>query len=178
MRLSCLIVGMALLAPACASSPTPPTKAAQAEQLDCGKSTTPQQEARLVEGVSVLRSDPLYVDVNGGRDGLEHRVNGARIVVLPPPAATTEEMTRVLRCHSAEAVLGQVDESRFPNNPYWLAGNWLDIKVVDATGAYAGNYLVLVSADNIDKNLQVLARANAFAKDHPATHGTDVAQYQ
>jgi hypothetical protein len=179
MRLSLqtvLMAAMGFLVPACASSPTPPVKAAQAEQLDCGASVTPQQEARLVERVSVLHSDPLYLDVNSGRDGLEHRLNGARIVVLPPPAATTEDMTRALRCHSAQAVLGQVDESLVPNDPFWLANNWLDIKVVDASGTYAGNYLVLVSADDIDKNVQVLARANAFAEAHPAAPGTDVAQ--
>jgi hypothetical protein len=179
MRLSlwgALMVATGFLAPACASSPTPPVKAAQAEQIDCGNGTNQQEQARLIEGVSVLHSGPLYVDVNSGRDGLEHVVNGARLVVLPPSAATTEEMTRTLRCHSAEAVLGQVDESRFPNDPYWLANSWLDIKVVDATGAYAGNYLILVSADNIDKNLQVLARANAFAEAHGAAPGTDAAQ--
>jgi hypothetical protein len=170
LSLRCVVMmGMAFLAPACASTPTPPVKAAEAEQLDCGNGMTSQEQARLVEGVSVLRSDPLYLDVNAGRDGLEHRVNGARIVVLPPPAATTEHMTRALRCHSAQAVLGQIDESRFPNDPYWLANSWLEIKVVDATGPYAGNYLVLVSADNIDKNLQVLARANAFADAHAST---------
>jgi hypothetical protein len=123
-----------------------------------------------------LHTDPLYVDVNSGRDGLEHVVNGARIVVLPPPATTTEDMTRALRCHSAQAALGQVDESLFPNDPYWLANSWLDIKVVDASGTYAGNYLILVSADDIDKNLQVLARANAFAEAHEATPQPDVAQ--
>jgi hypothetical protein len=109
------------------------------------------------------------LDVNTGRDGLERRVNGARIVILPPPAATTEEMTRALRRHSAQAVFGQIDESQFPNDPYWLANSWLEIKVVDASGPYARNYLVLVSADNIDRNLQLLAPANAFAEAHAST---------
>jgi|HubBroStandDraft_2_1064218.scaffolds.fasta_scaffold2461116_1 hypothetical protein len=58
MRLSVgwvLMVGMGFLAPACASSPTPPVQAAQSEQVDRGNGANPCEEARLVEGVSVLR---------------------------------------------------------------------------------------------------------------------------
>jgi hypothetical protein len=170
MRLNCrrmFMAAVAILAPACASSPPPPAKAAQAEQIECRNGLTPQQEVRLVEGVSVLHNEQLYVDVNSGReDGLMHVANGALLIVVPPPSVTTEAMTRGLRCHAARAVLGQTDESRFPNDPYWLPNAWLDITVGPASGPYAGNYAVTVSADDIDKNIAVLHRADAFADAH------------
>ena len=164
-----LVIAAALAAPACASSSPPPVKAAQAEQIVCGDGVNPQEEVRLVEGVSVLHNEQLYTDVNSGIDGLMHLANGALLVVVPPPAVTTEVMTRALRCHSARAVLGQTDESRFPNDPYWLPNAWLEIKVTPASGPYAGNYAVTVSADDIHKNIAVLQRANAFAEAHAAS---------
>lgn len=161
------VIATILLAPACASSPPPPVKAAQAEQIECRDGVNPQEEVRLVEGVSVLHDEQLYTDVNAGReDGLMRLANGALLIVVPPPV-TTEFMTRALRCHSARAALGQIDESRFPNDPYWLPDAWLDIKVAPAEGPYAGNYAVTVSADDIHHNIAVFQRANAFAEAHP-----------
>jgi hypothetical protein len=73
-----------------------------------------------------------------------------------------EQVLRILQCHSARAVLGQVDPSKFPDDPYWLVGAWLAIDLVPE----AGNLAVTVEANDIHQNLQVLARARAFEAAH------------
>jgi hypothetical protein len=146
----------------CASSPTPTIKAAQVEQLQCDQSTTPQEDAQILESTKVISSEPIYSTVPSV-DNVEHRVNGAKLVVRPPEGVSAERMTRILQCHSARELLGRADRAELASDPYWLPGEWIDIRVTPEDG----NYAVTLEADTITKSLQVLARASAYADAHP-----------
>jgi hypothetical protein len=79
---------------------------------------------------------------------------------------TAERLTRTLQCHTARVLLGQVDRSQLPDDPYVLPNEWLDIRVVPE----GGNFAVSVEADSVAKNLQVFSRATAYADSHGADH--------
>jgi hypothetical protein len=138
---------------------TPATKATAVEQTQCDGSTSAENEARVIEGATVLAVEPIYSYVHTATTGTDKRVAGAKLLIRPPEGIDAERVLRILQCHSARAVLGRVDASKFPDDPYWLAGSWLDIDLVPESG----NLSVTVQADDITKNLQVLARARAFA---------------
>ncbi len=146
----------------CASTPAPTVKAAQVEQLQCDESTTPQEDNRILESTKVISSEPIYSTVPSV-DNVEHRVNGAKLVVRPPEGVSAERMTRILQCHSARELLGRADSAELASDPYWLPGEWIDIRVTPEDG----NYAVTLEADTITKSLQVLARAAAYADAHP-----------
>jgi hypothetical protein len=71
-------------------------------------------------------------------------------------------MTRILQCHSARVLLGQVSPEAVRNDPYWLPGKWVNIEVTPENG----NFAVTLSADSLRDNLQVLGHANDYANDH------------
>jgi hypothetical protein len=146
----------------CASNPPPTVKAAQVEQLQCDQTTTPQEDAQILESTKVISSEPIYSTVPSV-DNVEHRVNGAKLVVRPPEGVSAERMTRILQCHSARELLGRADRAELASDPYWLPGEWIDIRVTPEDG----NYAVTLEADTITKSLQVLARAAAYADAHP-----------
>jgi hypothetical protein len=147
----------------CASSPTPTVKAAQVEQLQCDASTSPQEDARILESTKVIESEPIYSSVPTGSDNIEHRVNGAKLVIRPPEGVSAERMTRILQCHSARELLGRADRTTVASDPYWLPGAWVDIRVTPEDG----NYAVDLEADTIAKSLEVYSRAVAYADAHP-----------
>jgi hypothetical protein len=75
---------------------------------------------------------------------------------------SSEQMTRVLQCHSARVLLGQVNSNTVPNDPYWLPDTWVNIEVKPENG----NFAIALSADSVRENLQVYGRANHYADDH------------
>jgi hypothetical protein len=148
---------------ACASSPPPSSRAAQVEQIQCDQGAPSQEDAQILETTRVIRSEPIYSNVPTGYNGIEHRLNGAKLVIRPPEGVSAERMTRILQCHSARELLSQADRTELASDPYWLPGEWVDIRVTPEDG----NYAVTLEANTIAKSQQVYARATAFADAHP-----------
>ncbi len=153
--------GLALGGTACAAKVTPTAKAASVEQLQCDR-RAPGEDVRLLQGTTVLGASPLYSHVISGKNDSEDRVTGAKLLVRPPEGVSPERLTRVLQCHSAKALLGQIDTSAYASDPYWLPDAWLDIQVKPENG----NYEVVLRAESIPDGLEVLHRATAFAESH------------
>jgi len=163
-KLSLVVVaaGFACAGTGCAERVAPSAKAASVQQLQCDRGATSGDDVRLLQATTVIAAHPLYSHVISGKNDGEDRVTGARLTVRPPEGVSPERLTRVIQCHSARALLGQVDPAAFANDPYWLPDAWLDIQVVPENG----NYQVVLRADNIPDGLQVLHRATAFAESH------------
>jgi hypothetical protein len=87
---------------------------------------------------------------------------GTKLFVRAPDGVSADDLTRILRCHSARALLGQIDAAALPDDPYYLPDTWLDI---DAK-VEQGLLVVRLSASRIGQNLAVLHRATAFADAH------------
>jgi hypothetical protein len=148
---------------ACASAPPPAIKAAEVEQMQCDESTSPAEDAQILATTQVIRSEPIYSNVPSTYGDVEHRVNGAKLLVRPPEGVSAERMTRILQCHCARQLLGQSDRPELANDPYYLPGSWLEIRVTPEDG----NFAVTLEADTIGKSLQVYHRAVAYADAHP-----------
>jgi hypothetical protein len=155
-----MAMGALVIAPACTSAPPPAARAAGVEKLDQCAGT--EEGLELLRSTKVLRIDPIYSHVLTSSNGSEERVNGAKLLVQPPKSMSTDQMDRILECHSAGVLLGQVSGSAVPSDPYWLPNSWVNIDV-KAEGA---NFAVLLTADTVRDNLQVLRRASRYADDH------------
>jgi hypothetical protein len=156
-------VCVGLLASACASSPPPSAKAARVERLQCEPGQTAQQEEHLIRSTQVLHVEPLYSHVRTSNNNAEERVNGAKLIVRPPRGIGAEQMTRILQCHSARVLLGEVNAS-FVDDPYWLPDAWVAINVKPENG----NFAITVSADSVRDNLQVFGRASRYGEERMA----------
>jgi hypothetical protein len=157
--LATLAMGALSLASACASQPRATAQAADVERMQCDPSATSQDS--LVRSIAVLHVQPLYSHVRTNNTS-EERVNGAKLLVRPPQGVSAEQLTRVLQCHSARVLLGQLNSNAVPNDPYWLPDTWVNIDVKSENG----NFAVTVSADSVRDNLQVYGRANHYADEH------------
>jgi hypothetical protein len=147
----------------CMSATQPPTaKAAGVERLQCDGSATALDEVQLLKSTTVLHVEPIYSHVLTANNNSEERVNGAKLLIRPPKGVTADQLTRILQCHSARVLLGQVNGAAVPNDPYWLSDAWVNIDVKPESG----NFAVSVSADSIHDNLRVLGRANHYAGEH------------
>jgi hypothetical protein len=149
----------ALSLTACAGQPRATVQAADVERMQCDASATSQDS--LVRSIAVLHVQPLYSHVRTNNTS-EERVNGAKLLVRPPQGVSAEQLTRVLQCHSARVLLGQLSGTAVPNDPYWLPDTWVNIDVKSENG----NFAVTVSADSVRDNLQVYGRANHYADEH------------
>jgi hypothetical protein len=158
--LGLLTIGVVVSASACAATPPPQTKAAAVERLQCDPGVAAQDG--LVRSTRVLAVEPIRSHVMTSRNNSEERVNGAKLLVRPPKGVSAEELTRVLQCHSARVLLGQVNRDTVPNDPYWLPDAWVHIEVKPEDG----NFAITVTADSIADNLAVIGRANHYADDH------------
>jgi hypothetical protein len=154
-----------LLGAACSSNPPPSAKAARVERLQCEPGETGQQEEQLIRSTKVLEVEPLYSHVRTSNNDAEERVNGAKLVVRPPQGISGEQMTRLLQCHSARVLLGQVNAPSFGNDPYWLPDTWVSIDVKPENG----NFAITLSADSVRDNLKVFSRANRYGEQQMAT---------
>src|SRR5580704_1155131 len=99
---------------ACSSAPLPAAKAAGVERLQCDSASASQDD--LVRSTRVLAVEPLYSHVITSNNNSEERVAGAKLLVRPPNGVTADEFTRVLQCHSARVLLGQVNSAAVPND--------------------------------------------------------------
>jgi hypothetical protein len=156
-------IGLGCMTAACAGKVAPAAKAASVERLQCERGAA-GEDVRLLQSTAVLSARPLYSHVITGKNDSEERVTGAQLLVRPPEGVSAERLTRVLQCHSAQVLLGQVDSSRFADDPYWLPDAWLDIDVKPE----GGNFAVVLRADSVPDGLKVLHRATAFAESHRA----------
>jgi hypothetical protein len=146
-------------ATACSSGPLPAVRAAGVEHLQCEASVASQDE--LVRSLKVLHVEPLYAHVMTGADDAAERVNGAKMIVVPPNGVSAEELTRALQCHGARTLLGQIGSA--PNEPYSLPDRWVSITVK----AEEGNFTVTLSSDTVHDNLQLYSRAHRYVDEHP-----------
>jgi hypothetical protein len=151
-----------LVGAACASTLPPASKAAEVERIQCSDANA-AGDLRVLTDAKVIEARPLYSHVITGNNGFEERVDGAKLVIRPPEGISPEQMTRILQCHSARALLGQVDRSQFPDDPFWLPETWVSIEVKPDNG----NYSVTLEANDIPTNLKLAARAKAYAEAHP-----------
>lgn len=152
-------LGMLSLSSACASTPPPATRAATVEHVQCDSS--PAAQEALVRSTKVLSVQPLYSHIMTSNTS-EQRVDGAKLLVRPPSGVTAEQMTRILQCHSARILLGQVNGDAVRNDPYWLPASWVNIQVKPENG----NFAVTVSADTVSDGLRLLGHASQYADDH------------
>jgi hypothetical protein len=153
-------VGVFSLASACASGPMPATKAAGVEHLQCDATVAAQDS--LVHSTKVLVVQPIYSHSMTSKNDSEERVSGAKLLIRPPTGVSADEMTRILQCHGARELLGQLNPEAVKNDPYWLPDAWVNIEVKPENG----NFAVTLSADSVRDNLEVFGRANHYADDH------------
>lgn len=139
---------------------TPETKAAEVEQLQCEPSSSDEIDVGLLASMTVLAVQPIYSYVHTATTGTDKRVAGTKLLIRPPEGIDSSRVLRILQCHSARAVLGHLDRSRYPGDPFWLDGAWLEIDLQPE----AGNLAVKVVADDITKNLTILERARTFQR--------------
>jgi hypothetical protein len=154
-----LATGTLSLAAACAAQPRATVQAASVERMQCDSSTASQDD--LVRSIAVLHVQPIYSHV-GSTGSTEERVNGATMLVRPPKGVSAEQLTRILQCHGARVLLGQLNHNAVPNDPYSLPDAWVNIDVKPDNG----NFAITVSADTVRDNLQVYGHANHYADDH------------
>jgi hypothetical protein len=161
-------IALAVLRVACAASgcvhePTPVERAAGEVRLRCAEPEISQDDLRILQETRVVQVEPATflagasTRTEGGRT-----VSGTKLVVKAPPGVSAEGMARILRCHSARALLGQVDATLFAYDPFFLPDTWVDIDVTTENGFF----VVKLSADRVWQNLAVLRRATAFAETH------------
>jgi hypothetical protein len=142
---------------ACAGRAAPDHTAAAVESSVCPRVT--RDDLALAQSLVVIGAHPLYTR-QPDKYGDEPRVSGVKLTVRPPEGATADMVGRALQCHSARALLGQVDRSVFPDDPYWLPDAWLDIRVA----AEGTNDAVYLRASTVAENLRVLDRVSSYAR--------------
>jgi hypothetical protein len=108
--------------------------------------------------MTVVAAEPLYASAHAEQDKSDERVSGTKIVFRQPEGVSVDRTTQLLRCHSIRALLGVVDP--LPDDPFSLPGTWVGIRVRPE----AGNYAATLQADSAAHNLELVARAKAFAK--------------
>jgi hypothetical protein len=147
----------------CASAPVP--RALEVEKLQCEATTL--DAAPIVEHLVVLSVRPLYVRVHSSDPG-EVRIRGATLLLRPSEGVDPNRLLRTVQCHAARALLGREGPVE-PEDPFVLADNFLEIDLQPESG----NYLVSIRADSVAAGVRVLARAEAFARNHarPAESG-------
>ena len=158
----CLVTGasVAFLLSACAGRVPPTAQAAQVEQAQCSNAAS-QDDLQLLQAARVLKAEPIYSQMHSNTaDG--ELVSGATLLISAPEGVSADKLTHILQCHSAAVLLGQLDRSKFAEDPTWLPNAWLDIDVKPE----GGNFAVTLSANTVARNLQVLKRATAFADTH------------
>ncbi len=155
--LTSLAIATVIGATGCSSDPLPAVRAVGVERMECDASANSQEG--LVPSLRVLRVERLYSHVSTGNTS-EERVNGAKLLVRPPEGVRADQLARILQCHGARTLLGQM--SSVANDPYFLPDRWVTIDVRPENG----NFSVTLSSDTVRDNLQLYGRANQYADEH------------
>jgi hypothetical protein len=153
-----------LLLPACRYNPLLPdlrTPADFAKEIAprC-RGFTDESAAPLFSPSAVDSVEPAYAHVQSGPSDREARLRGARIHVRPMPGLSRESIARSLECHESRVVLGT--GVALADDPYTLAGRWLEINV-DSEG---DGFVVKVEPEasgGSSAPREILERAKRFA---------------
>ena len=131
--------------------------------MQCSDERVSRDELRVLRETAVVRVVPITFHVGADvRSEGSVRVGGVKLLVRAPDGVPADEMTRVLQCHSAKALLGQVALPAEVDDPYTLPEAWVDIDVTSENGLFA----VKVTADRVSENLTLLHHAALFAEVH------------
>ncbi len=163
MMLCPMAAAFMLMASACASPPAAVT-AARVERLQCDPGSDEAHLAKLVRGASILGVEARYTPAPATKGSLEERIAGATILMRPPEGVSAEQMTRILQCHSARALLGQIGRPELAKDPFSLPNTWVNIAVTPQDG----NYAVTLQTDSIADNARIAELAASFAQEHGA----------
>jgi hypothetical protein len=156
--LGCVVAAVS----ACEASPLPATRAVTVARAQCSGGPPSQADVALIHSAAVLRVEPMYSHILTGNNNSEDRVSGARILVRPPPGVDAGELTRVLQCHGALAVLGKADPSAVGSDPYFMPDAWVAIEVTSEDG----HFTIAVTSDSVGDNLQLLRQARKYGDEH------------
>jgi hypothetical protein len=132
--------------------------------VDRAREVTPRCEGFTEEAAAQLLSpgvvdavEPAYSHVNSGPGDRQARLRGARIHLRPIAALSRESIARSLECHESRVVLGVAPP--LADDPYALAGQWLDIDV----DSEKDGFVVQVETDDLPAVRDVLEHAKRFA---------------
>jgi hypothetical protein len=118
----------------------------------------------LLRAITVVGVEPVYTRAHSEGTRRGDAIAHVKIVVRPPSGVSAERMTHILRCHSTRTLLGLVDPSQWPNDPFWLPGTWVHIEVRPE----AGNFAVIMEGESAPDNSRLASRAKAFAAGQKA----------
>lgn len=154
--------GLSWTASACVSDPTPLERAARVARAQCLDPKVARDEERVLQQTVVVKVKPVTSVSWSTRQQGAFFLGATKLYAIPPEGISADEMARVLQCHSAKALLNDVDPAAFADDPFFLPNAWVDSDVK----AEQGLYVVTITADKIWQNLALLRRANAFANAH------------
>jgi len=124
----------------------------------CASGAAEAEDIRLLQTMTVVATEPVYAPDHSDLGKASDRISGTKIIFRQPDGVSARRMTHILRCHSIRALLGVVDA--LPDDPFSIPGTWVGIKV----RREEGNYAAVLEADDATHNLELVARAKAFAK--------------
>jgi hypothetical protein len=118
---------------------------------------TEESAAALLSPAAIDSVEPAYSYLQSGPGDREARLRGARIHLRPIAALSRESIARSLECHESRFLAGGTAPPT--DDPYSLAGQWLDIDV----DSEKDGFVVRVQADDPSTARVVLERAKRFA---------------
>ena len=118
---------------------------------------TEQAAAPLLSAGAIDSVEPAYSYVQSGPGDRQARLRGARIHLKPIAALSRESIARSLECHESRFLLGTAPP--VADDPYALAGQWLDIDV----DSEKDGFVVRVQTDDSPAARETLERAKRFA---------------
>lgn len=154
--LSVLSFGCATMVP---PQRDPAREAEQKEHATCPLGKAPAYPAELFDARSIVSVKPLYAMVSAARTGPEYRLTGAAIQLRPIDSFSSQRLETVLNCHNARSELARPGEPVVQDDPYWIAGEPVEVSVRTDSGAL----LAEVKTKNVDTAKEILRRATAFA---------------
>jgi hypothetical protein len=154
-----VVASAGLLATACGAQP-PLAMAARVARVQCDSDFNEAQLIEVLNDSNVLEAEPRYSHVPTMNNNAEERIDGAMIRMRPPEGVSLERLTRLLQCHSAKALLGDIDRTAIPDDPFWLPNAWVGVDVRSSDG----NAVVIVETERNADNIRLAALAAAFAR--------------
>src|SRR5580700_4604831 len=116
---------------------------------------TEEAAAQVLSPSLVDSVEPAYTQ--SGPGDREERLHGSRIHLRPIAALSRESIARSLECHESRVVLGTTPA--LADDPYALAGRWLDIDVdSDRDG-----FVVQMGSDDLPTAREALSHAKRFS---------------
>jgi hypothetical protein len=156
------VLGTCWAESACVYELTPVERAVHFARSHCTDPNGSRDEARIVRETSIVAVEPITFVSWSTRQTGGRALGGTKLVVNAPAGVSADELARVLQCHTAKALLGEIDPAVLADDPFYLAGGWIDSEVTSEEGFF----VVKLRSDAIWRNLIVLRRATAFAGAH------------